>query len=137
MTRRELFTFVRESEGANITEKCNNLEGYLLNFGPFSDEDEIKVKREIRRLKSEMLSKWKKSHAIWDKLEKNNIGWLNGNISIPKPLISSSEKAGRPKKKFSESSERTKRRKTEHLRLDNDLEVLTYATQAKLGKYRK
>lgn len=134
MTRRKLFTFARESEGVNITEKCKNLEGYILNFGPFSDEDEIKVKREIRRVKSETLSKWKKSHAIWDKFEKNNIGWLNGIISLPKPLSSSSQRIGRPKTKFSDSSERTKRRKTETLRVDNDLEVLTFATQVKLSK---
>ncbi|XP_050301756.1 uncharacterized protein LOC126739959 [Anthonomus grandis grandis] len=137
MTRRMLFTFVRESKGVNITEKCKNLEGYILNFGPFSDEGEIKVKREIRRLKSEIVSKWKKLHAIWDKFEKNNKGWLNGIISLPKPLSSSSQRVGRPKTKFYDSSERTKRRKTETLRRDNDLEELTFATQVKLANEGK
>ncbi|XP_050309049.1 uncharacterized protein LOC126745321 [Anthonomus grandis grandis] len=74
---------------------------------------------------------------MWDKLEKNNKGWLNGIISLPKPLSSSSQRVGRPKTKFYDSSERAKRRKTETLRRDNDLEELTFATQVKLGNEGK
>ncbi|XP_050294358.1 uncharacterized protein LOC126734691 [Anthonomus grandis grandis] len=138
MTRRMLFTFVRESEGVNITEKCKNLEGYILNFGPFSDEDEIKVKREIRRLKSEIVSKWKKSHAICDKFEKNNNGWLNGIISLPKPLSSSSQRVDRPKTKLTMIRVKEPREeKRKLLRRDNDLEELTFTTQVKLANEGK
>lgn len=55
-------------------------------------------------------------------------------IEIPKAQPRSS---GRPPKSFAESSERSKRRKTETLRDATDDDVLVHATQTKLHKSGK
>ncbi|KAK9731678.1 hypothetical protein QE152_g13452 [Popillia japonica] len=57
---------------------------------------------------------------------KTNEDCLKGLFVLPKK-----ESTGRPSKHFAESSERSKRRKTEELRSNSDADVLAYATQMK------
>lgn len=64
--------------------------------------------------------------------EKKEKVWLNSNLAFPIEICSSKRNGGRPAKSFSESSERSKRRKTKDLRSQNEAEVLQYATQMKL-----
>lgn len=109
------------------------MEKYLFNFGPFSDKDSAKLTKELRRLKSELKKKWNDSRQRIDVFEKQNKLWLDGTLNVPKYLSPSSAGPGRPKKTFSNSSDRTKRRKTEDLRKNNDLEILSFVTQKKLG----
>ncbi|CAH0728024.1 unnamed protein product, partial [Brenthis ino] len=89
-----------------------------------------KISQDLSRFKSEMKRRWTDSHYKEDYFLKNNKTWLEGTFVRPKVT----NPTGRPHKYFSELSERSKRRKTEDLRKHTELEVLTYATQSKLGK---
>lgn len=133
MTRNELFTIMMDQNIPNINAKLDYFEKYILNQGPFSDEDTVKIKRDISRFKLDMKIRWIKANSKEVLFRKENERWLEGTFMIPKPR----SPPGRPQKLFSEASERSKRRKTEELRNTNDLDVLTYATQAKLSGHGK
>lgn len=133
MTRKHLFSIMMTENLNNINEKLQFLERYVLKFGPFSDEDMKKIKQDLSRFKSEIKRRWTDSHYKEDLFLKNNDTWLDGTFVIPKVAI----RTGRPHKCFSELSERSKRRKTEDLRKHTELQVLTYATQSKLGETGK
>lgn len=134
MTRKQLFTYVMNSEGYNFGEKLENLETYLFNFGPFSDKDTENFRRDVRRIKSDLKTRFTISRYRKEFFEKQNEKWLDGKINIPKPLSPPTGSGpGRPKKLFQNLTERNKRRRTEELRKTIDLDVLTYATQSKLA----
>lgn len=59
MTRRHLFEIAIESGGINFEQMLNHMESYLLNFGPFPDINLFK--RELRRFKSELKTRWTKA----------------------------------------------------------------------------
>ncbi|KAJ4438245.1 hypothetical protein ANN_14184 [Periplaneta americana] len=64
-------------------------------------------------------------------LKKNEI-WLQGTLELSKAMTAATTVFGRPQKSFSDSSERSKTRKTQGLRETVDTEELTFATQMKL-----
>lgn len=121
-----------ESEATNFDGKMKKLEEYLLTFGPFSEEDSRKFNNDFKHLKSDLKTRWISASYKKDRFLKQNESWLNMAFTIPNKMKIVS--GGRPQKLFSESCERSKRRKTETLRKENNLEMLTFATQTKLGE---
>ncbi|RVE44545.1 hypothetical protein evm_010791 [Chilo suppressalis] len=85
------------------------------------------IKNRISIIKHDFKRKWLAAHKIKKRFEENNTTWLKSTITLPSAGVS----PGRPQKSFENSSERSKRRRTEDLR-SKDVVELTYATQMKL-----
>lgn len=66
---------------------------------------------------------------------KKNDSWLQGTFELP--VVTETRRGGRPCKLFEESSERFKRRKTEEVRSNVDVEVIVHAAQTELRKSGK
>lgn len=133
MTRRELFMIMQRQNLDSINDKLEYLENHLLQLNDFTARQIKTIKQDLSRFKSEMKSRWTKAVRREDYFLQRNEEWLQGTFTLPKAVGS----AGRPSKLFQESSERTKRRKTEELRKETDLGMLTYATRSKLGESGK
>lgn len=100
-----------------------------------SDEE----KKEIYDLVLKIKARWSASNRTESVFLKRNNDWLQKKVELKKnkqtkkkdekekPTVS-----GRPTRSFSESSDRTKRRKTEELRASVSTEVLLHSTTSKL-----
>jgi hypothetical protein len=130
MTRKQLFIIMQQQNANKITEKLKCLEKYLLQLDNFSDEYAIKIKHDFSHFKSEMKRRWTNGLRKEEKFMMENKNWLEGTFTIPREM----NRSGRPSKSFGESSQRSKRRKTEELRKHTELDVLTYVTRSKLGE---
>lgn len=114
----------------NIEEKLEYLERDLLSCENYTEEQTKDIKHKFSYIKSEFKLRWLKAHKKEDVFLKKNSNWLQGAFSIPK--VQQKLSAGRPKKPFIESSERTKRRKTKELRSAINEDVLLHAAQSTL-----
>lgn len=113
----------------NINEKLDFVENFLIGYDDYTVDQINEIKHNFSRFKSEMKSRWAAAYNKEENFTKKNKDWLQGAVTIPKVT----SRSGRPKKLFEESSERSKRRKTEELRSSVDVEVLTHAAQVKLS----
>lgn len=82
-------------------------------------------------------SRWDSSKRIEEKFLKTNHDWLQKSIELKKESkqkqnVEKNSNAGRRELSFSESSERSKRRKTEELRMNVSTEALLYSATSKL-----
>ena len=100
---------MQEQKLPNFEAKINYLENELLTNEDYNQDQIKELKHKISYLKSEF-RRWSKANRQQDKFLKDNADWLQGTFKIPK---SSHKPIGRPFKSFSESSEQSKRRKTE------------------------
>ncbi|CAB3223927.1 unnamed protein product [Arctia plantaginis] len=71
-----------------------------------------------------MKQRWLKAHKNKEFFEKNYSSWLGGTFEIP---IETTHRQGRQSKSFADSSERSKRRKTEEIPSSVDHEVIVHA----------
>lgn len=120
---------MQEQDLPTFEAKINYLENDLLSCEDYSQDQKRDLKHKISYVKSEFKNRWLKANRKQDKFLNDNADWLQGTFEIPNV---SHERAGRPSKPFSESSERTKRRKTEELRKCVSKEVLVHATKVEL-----
>lgn len=90
------------------------------------------VKPVIRKLLHDLNTKWQQVTRIEDKFFQKFSGWLSVFVTLEKTEQENSSKMGRRSSGFAESSDRTKRRKTEHLRAQTSIEELSYATPMSL-----
>lgn len=106
------------------------------NYRQDGDElDKKQLKQAVMEVSSNISKKWKKAHGKMDVF--NKLSWLDksdfelktSRIVLVKPNVS--HLPGRPEKSFSESSDRTKKRKIREL-LKEDTEQLAYAAQVSL-----
>ncbi|CAH2088704.1 unnamed protein product [Euphydryas editha] len=114
-----------------IDKKLDYLEDHL--FEITKCERHI-LKHKLSHFKSEFKRKWMATYKKRDVFETKNASWLVGVITLPM-MTSSVPHAGaggRLIKSFMESSDRTKRRKTKHLRENIDSQQLTFAAQMSL-----
>jgi hypothetical protein len=114
----------QQCSGNNFNDRLNSLEELLLNKENYSEEQCKALKHKISHLKSEFKHRWlmaKRTDKIFQDKNKN---WLSALIELP-----STTRGGCPKKDFEQLSDRSKRRKTEHLRKNFPAEELLYATQ--------
>lgn len=129
VTRKYLYDIMNGENLPNFDAKLNYLENHLLlNYGN-TDEDMKDLKQRFSLFKSVLKDKWAKCHRKEEAFLKNNESWLNGTFQIP---IKSLNRPGRPLKSFDESSERSKRRKTEKIRSTVEDNVIVHAAQTSL-----
>lgn len=110
----------------SISEKLDFLENHLLTLTGDSEESKSSLKHRFSYLKSQIKQRWAKAHKTEEVFLKNNESWLEGTFEIP---IKTHQRQGRPCKPFADSSERSKRRKTEEMRASVDPEVIVHAAQ--------
>lgn len=103
---------MNEPKFQSITKKFDSLENYLLICPSDADKEKQAMKHRFSHFKSEFKKKWTKSRRIVEKFLTTNGSWLEGTFEIS---IKTHCRRGRPSKSFSESSERTKHRKTDNL----------------------
>lgn len=120
---------MQQQKDDNINKKLEYAENYL-NCHNYSEEQRKDFKHKISILKMEIKRRWIASHYKENIFLKNNEIWLQGILQYPIPTATT--RLGRPLKSFIESSERSKRRKTQEIRTTFDTEELTFATQMKL-----
>jgi len=128
MTRRELFNMMQRQNLPNINKKLDFLESHLLQYDDYNEVEIKEIKNNFARFKYAFKIRWSKAHKKEAIFIKNNTDWLVGTFTIPMVI----KRQGRPTKTFRDSSERSKRRKTEDIRRSADVETLTYAAQVKL-----
>lgn len=126
VTRRYLFDKMQEQDLPNFDEKLKYLERYVLSQDEYCEEQKKEVKHKLSYLKSQFKKKWIEAHKKSQLFLQKNVNWLQGTFEIPKSKRRSS---GRPTKSFLESSERSKRRKTQEVRGAVEKELLIHAAQ--------
>lgn len=128
IVRGDVLKITDKSNLSEINANIDDSKNSELQLGNFSKEKRALVTSSFGKLKGEFKAKWLKAQRKPKDFMKNNHSWITGYFSIPSAVSC----AGRPVKRFEESSARTQRRKTEDLRKSNDTRVLVAATQIKL-----
>lgn len=113
----------------NMDEKLAYIENYLLSTYGDTEGNISKLKRNIAYFKTALKKKWLKAKRTESDFFKSNKSWLNGSFEIP---IGVPLRTGRPSKSFEESSERSKRKKTEKIRAEVDDSIIIHAAQSSL-----
>lgn len=129
VTRKYLYQIMKGENLPNFDAKINYLENHLLLKYGNTDEDIKDLKQRFSLFKSVLKEKWAKCHRKEEAFLKNNDSWLNGTFQLP---IKSLNRPGRPSKSFDDSSERSKRRKTEEIRSTVENNVIVHAAQTSL-----
>ncbi|KAJ8946595.1 hypothetical protein NQ314_008850 [Rhamnusium bicolor] len=128
-TKREIFNMMQQQNQMNINEKLDFVEDYFINTDNFTEDDKKDIKKKFSRLKSEFKRRWSEASYKEDIFMGKTHAWLNTiAFDLPKP----SRIVGRPSKTFHDSSESSKRRKTETLRKSNESQELLCAAQVEL-----
>lgn len=126
VTRKYLFEKMQTQNLSTLNEKLQYLENYLLMLCEDVEHSKSNLKHNFSYLKSQIKQRWLKAHKTEATFLKNNELWLQGTFEIP---VGTSNRQGRPSKSFEDSSERTKRRKTEEIRSSVEPEVIVHAAQ--------
>lgn len=134
VTRKYLFDRMQSFNLPNLEEKLTFLNEELLSCGAYSEEQIKTFKSTFSHFKSQLRQRWSKAHKKEDVFRKYNDSWLEGTIEIP---AVAQNWPGRPRKLFGDSSERTKRRKTEEIRSNVEEDVIVHAAQIELRKSGK
>lgn len=136
VTRQYLFDCMKKENLSNLDAKLNYLKDQLLSCEGYNEDQIINLKRSFAHFKSEIKQRWTKAHYKEDKFIKSNQSWLEGTFEIPIGMASQ-KRPGRPMKSFEDSSERSKRRKTEELRGNFEKDIIIHAAKVELGKSGK
>lgn len=101
-----------------------------------SENSRTSMKSNIIQWSSKILERWEKSSRKLDNFLRKYDDWLGGDdiefVAVTydvQPSTSSGRSSGRPVKSFEESSDKTKRRKVQHLLDSSSYNELTYATE--------
>lgn len=146
LTRLKLFHEIKnilKSDKQDIFTKVETLLSKSENSRyTLSDEEKSQICDTVNK----MIQRWECSKRVQDRFLKKNNDWLQKNIELKKgsqkektntePRETQNDeknsKTGRRELSFSESSERSKRRKTEELRAKVSTEALLYSATSKL-----
>lgn len=134
VTRKSLFDMMQNENLRNLEEKLCFLRNHLLTREDLTEDQLNKLKNNFAHFKSEMKQRWIKAHKKEEVFLKSNHLWLEGTFAIP---VTTPNRPGRPCKSFGESSERSKRRKTEEIRSNVKDGVILHAAQVELSKSGK
>lgn len=124
---REIVTLFMEKQSLGdvasyVQKKLNISEGEVF---------EKSLKKSLRLLKSKFDTRYAKSHRMKDLFYRNNSKWLDSNFealnAIPRKSL-----GGRPKKSFSDKSQRSRLRQSKNLREIYSTEELISATASAL-----
>lgn len=134
LTRKHIFDLILEQRFPDFNKKVDAVESQFLTSDKFNEDEIRDIKRNFSHLKTQLKKRWKAACYIKNRFISKNHDWLQGTFVLPK--AASTIHKGRPSKSFEDSSERSKRRKTEALR-EVDLKTLTHATGSKMYKEGK
>lgn len=110
MTRQYIFDQLQSQNLPTLNEKLDYYENFLLMRYGHNKEAKDVLKQRFSYVKSQIKQRWTKANKHQNVFLRKNQSWLKGTFEIP---IESASPQGRPSKSFGESSERSKRRKTE------------------------
>lgn len=130
ITRRLLFDKMQSQIRMSFDKKLMYLETYILSQEQYNGDEIKELKPKISHLKAHFKERWENAHRKAELFLKKYDTWLQGTFKIPRAKRRRS--SGRPTKSFEESSERSKRRKTEDVRGVVDNDVLIAAAQTSL-----
>lgn len=137
VTRKFLFDSMKSQTLRNIEEKLCFLKDHLLSPDDLSEEQINKYNSDFAHFKTQVKQRWSKAHKMEKVFLKNNALWLEGTFEIP-IRTPNHPGPGRPRKSFEESSERSKRRRTEDLRSNvEDGSIILHAAQLQLSTMGK
>lgn len=138
-SRRELYEVLREKSGEGRNNQIKHLFQFLLksiNIDSISEDCVKKIRVDVSRFCSKIFNKLEKCRRIEDVFLKNNFSWLEKDEVFLVPISSttthSEKQRGRPNVSFEDSSDRSKKRKTEELRRENSSKELAFATKVHL-----
>lgn len=126
MTRKYLYEQIKEQNLPSFSENLEKLENNLLECYGHTEESKKNLKRKFSNFKAQIKQRWITAKRREDLFLTQNQAWLEGTFEIPCETI---HRQGRPNKLFAESSERTKRRKTEEIRATVDDDIIVHAAQ--------
>lgn len=127
ITRKQIVDLMNTQNDLDINGKLMFAENHLISQQSYTEEQIKDIKHRFSYIKTEIKKRWiaaKNRQVFYAK----NEDWLNGIFELPNISV----KPGRPTKAFDEASERSKRRKTEELRLSESTEKIIYAAQMEL-----
>lgn len=137
VTRKFLFDSMKSQTLRNIEEKLCFLKDHLLSPDDLSEEQINKYNSDFAHFKTQVKQRWSKAHKKEKIFLKNNALWLEGTFEIP-IRTPNHPGPGRPRKSFEESSERSKRRRTQDLRSNvEDGSMILHAAQVQLSTMGK
>lgn len=124
ITREEMYMIMKSSNLKGLDSRIMFLREEIRKRVPCSSNNDINEK--VTEFKSKFKSRWEKACRIEANFLKTNTAWLKTPLLFK---YSSETKRGRPEVSFEESSERSKRQKTELLRKSTSVAELTYAAE--------
>ena len=128
ISRLDFYNSIQQQEAPNFNEKMDLADQHLLSRNQYTEELKTVYKRQMSRLKAIFRKMWSSSSRIHEIFIKKHGPWLQGSFQIP-GTPSTPSSAGRPRKSFVDSSERSKRRKTEQLRKDVEPEAIVFVAE--------
>ena len=128
ISRLDFYNSIQQQEAPNFNEKMDLADQNLLSRNQYTEELKTVYKRQMSRLKAIFRKMWSSSSRTHEIFIKKHGPWLQGSFQIP-GTPSTPSSAGRPRKSFVDSSERSKRRKTEQLRKDVEPEAIVFAAE--------
>ncbi|XP_017470077.1 PREDICTED: uncharacterized protein LOC108361823 [Rhagoletis zephyria] len=136
VTRKYLFDRMQSQNSPNLDEKLNSLQQELLSSEKYSDEQISALKHNFSHFKSQIKKKWLQVHKKEDVFLSKYKSWLEGGFELT--VAAKPKRCGRPQKHFSDSGERSKRRKTAELRSTvKDKDFIMHAASVELIKSGK
>lgn len=137
LTRLKLFHAIKNNLKDDLNEIYGKVEKLLCDSENFSYHLSDQEKTQIADVVYKMKLRWDSNQRTEARFLKKNGEWLQKSIDLKKDNKNKNgdekkSNAGRRELSFSESSERTKRRKTEQLRANVSTEVLLYSATSKL-----
>lgn len=122
--RQELFEIFLNSKFRTFEKRIEDVETFLITNTNCSENHVSELRKELTRFKSELKSKWNKSHRTRSVFEKNESIWLQEKINF----AMFAQPSGRPQVSFDQLSNRRKRERIADLR-DTSAEELVFAAQ--------
>ena len=147
LSRRQLFEVWKRSSAES---KNDELFSYIVNhlgIEDISGDLEKRLKEIIRLFCVKILARWTQSHRIYDRFIQNNSTWLDSDLIIPEEICNfvvsppredipgpsrDRRRRGRPRKLFSDSSRKSKRRKVQTLLQSSSADEISFAAESTL-----
>lgn len=145
VSRRELYVFLKDkssllTRSVQLTSELVNYIACKLNLEESADTVKQDISTKMESFTKTLQIYWKRSSGREHIFLKKYRNWLDAAITIVEDIpldTPSTSKGGRPKKRFEDSSHRTKLRKVEHLTSSVSQEHLVQATELSFRKSGK
>lgn len=127
--RKELFSIMRSCRSSEMEKQFQFLYEEIKRRSKCDSKQQKEVIKKLSYFKAEFKTRYTKARRMEERFKNNNREWLEGSILFPNKIVNT---RGRPEVNFNDSSERTKRLKTQELRNTTPASVLTYAARMSL-----